>query len=92
MMRDLHFLILTCLRRVHGFSLPLNSEAVTIDELGSIAPGLRTCATFFLLNFVFQKLQVVVGYRFFFFFFFCVVYVRRPRGRKAYAYRATFVK
>ena len=37
---DLHFffLILTCLHKIHSFSLALSSEAISIDQLGSIAP------------------------------------------------------
>ena len=68
MIYDLHFLISTCLHKIHSFSLSLSSETIAIDELGSIAPKLHTYTTFLLLNFIFhKKLQVVVGYRFFFF-------------------------
>ena len=68
---DLHFLILIWLHKNHSFSLALPSEAIAIDELGSISPKLQTYTTFFLLEFIFhKKLQVVVGYR----FFFCLVY------------------
>ena len=71
MIHDLHFLILTCLHKNHSFSLVLPSEAIAIDELGSIAIKFQTYTTFFLLKFIFhKKLQVVVGYR----FFFCLVY------------------
>ena len=49
----------------------LPSEAIAIDEIGSIALKLHTYTTFFLLKFIFhKKLQVVVGYR----FFVCLVY------------------
>ena len=37
---DLHFLTLTCLHKNHSFSLALLSEAIAIDELGSISPKL----------------------------------------------------
>ena len=37
------------------FSLALSSEAISIDQLGSIAPKLLTYATFFLLKFIFHK-------------------------------------
>ena len=48
------------------FLLALCSEAISIDELGLIAPYLHTYAIFFLLKFIFHKnLQVVVGYHFF---------------------------
>ena len=54
----------------YSFSLALPSEAIAIDEHGSIAPKLHTYTIFFLLQFIFhKKLQVVVEYRFFFFFF-----------------------
>ena len=46
MVHDVHFSILTCLHKNHNFSLALLSEAITIDELGSIAPKLRTYTTF----------------------------------------------
>ena len=47
------------------FSLALASEAIALDNFGSIAPKLHTYSTFFLLKFIFhKKLQVVVGYRF----------------------------
>ena len=46
----------------------ISSEAISIDELGSIVPKLHTYTTFFLLKFIFhKKLQVVFGYRGFFF-------------------------
>ena len=54
--------------RVLHFLLALPSEAITIDELGSIAPKLHTYTTFSLFKFIIhEKLQVVVGYRFFFY-------------------------
>ena len=73
---DLHYLILTFLHKNHSFSLLLPSEAIAIDELGSIALKLHTYTTFFLLKFNFhKKLQVIVGYR----FFVCLVYYMYPR-------------
>ena len=67
MLHDLHLLILTRLHKIRSFSLALSSEAIAIDELGSIAPKLQTYTTFFLFMFIFRKkLQVVLGYRFFF--------------------------
>ena len=69
---DLHFLILTCLHKNQNFSLALPSEAIAIDELGSIALKFQNYTTFFLIKFIFhKKLQVAVGYR----FFFCLVYI-----------------
>ena len=60
-------MILTYLHKNHSFSLALTSEAIAIDELGSIVPKLHTYTRLFLLKFIFhKKLQVVVGYRFFF--------------------------
>ena len=48
-------------------SLALSSEAISFDELGSIAPLLHTFTAFCLLKFIFhKKLQVIVGYRFLF--------------------------
>ena len=47
MIHDLHFFILTCLHKNHSFSLALHSEAIAINELGSIAPKLHTYTTFF---------------------------------------------
>ena len=38
MINDLHFLILTCLHKIHRFSSALSCEAISIDKLGSIAP------------------------------------------------------
>ena len=38
MMHGLNFLILTCLHKIHSFSLALPSEAIAINELGLIAP------------------------------------------------------
>ena len=38
MLHDLHFLILTCLHKIQSFSLGLSSEAISIDEIGLIAP------------------------------------------------------
>ena len=68
------FFILTCLHKIHSFSLELSSEAIAIDELGSIAPKLHTYTTFFLVKFIFHtKLLVVVGYR----FFLCLVYINK---------------
>ena len=64
----LAFFMSTCLHKNHSFSLALSSEAISIDQLGSIVPKLQTYTTFFLLKFIFhKKLQVVVGYRFFIF-------------------------
>ena len=69
MIHDLHFWILACLHKNFSFSLALPSEAIAINELGSITPKLHTYTTFFLLKFIFhKKLQLVVTYRFFFFF------------------------
>ena len=76
MIHDLHFLILTCLHKIPSISFMLSSEAIAINELGSIALKLHTYTTFFLLKFIFnKKLQVVVEYC----FFFCLVYIHgRP--------------
>ena len=64
--------LLTCLHTINTFSSALSSEAIQINELGSIVQKLHTYTTFFLLQFIFdKKLQVVVGYR----FFFCQVYI-----------------
>ena len=72
MIHDLHFLILTCLHKIHSFSLALSSETIVIDELDSLTTKLHNYTTFFFLNFIFHtKLQVVVVYR----FFFCLVYL-----------------
>ena len=66
MIHDWHFLILICLHKIRSFSLGLSSEAISIDELGSIALTFHTYTTFFLLKFIVRKkLQVVVGYSFF---------------------------
>ena len=32
------FLILACLHKIHSYSLALSPEAISIDQLGSIAP------------------------------------------------------
>ena len=38
MLHDLHFLNLNVFTNIHSFQLALSSEAISIDELGSIAP------------------------------------------------------
>ena len=55
MIHDLHFLNLTCLHKIHIFSLLLSSEAIKIDELGSNVPTSHTYTTFVLLKFIFHK-------------------------------------
>ena len=47
MIQDLQFWILTCLHKNHSFSLALPSEAIAINELGSIDQKLHTYTTFF---------------------------------------------
>ena len=45
----------------------LSPEAISIDQLGLIAPWLHIYITFFLLQFIFHKILQVKGeYRFFF--------------------------
>ena len=51
----LAFFDLTCLHKIHSFSLALSSEAIEIDELGSNVPTPHTYTTFFLLKFIFHK-------------------------------------
>ena len=55
MSHNLHFFILTYLHKINSFSLALSSEAISINELGSILPKLHACTTFFLLKFIFYK-------------------------------------
>ena len=50
MLHDLHFFILTCLHKIHSFSLAVSSEAIRIDELDFIVLKLHTYTTFFLLK------------------------------------------
>ena len=51
----------------HSFLLALASEAISIDQLGLIAPKLHSYTSFILLKFIFHKKLPVEGeYRFFF--------------------------
>ena len=49
MIPDLNFFILTYILKISSFALALFSEAISIDQLGSIAPEIHIYTTFFLL-------------------------------------------